>query len=184
MMDFDELVIEEDAKPALVADEALRTVAKLAESLITGQDFVAKLEVKLSEAKARVLEIETRELPDAMRACGMTSFSLTTGQTIKVEPMVRGSIRKANLEEALLWLRNHGHGGLIKREISVALSKGNEQLGKEIVAQLNALGVEVDVADTVNPQTLGKWAREMLEDGQPFPRDLLGIFVGSRATVK
>lgn len=182
MIDFDELVAEE--KPGLVPDEALRTVAKLAESLITGQDFVAKLESKLSEAKARVLEIETRELPDAMRACGLTSFSLTTGQTVKVEPMVRGSIRKANLEEALAWLRNHGHAGLIKREIAVSLAKGNDELGEQIVTQLHALGVEVDIADTVNPQTLGKWAREMLEDGQPFPRDLLGIFVGSRATVK
>lgn len=177
---------EADAKP-VPTDAQLSSVASCAMRMVELEDKLARYEVWAKETKALHKAIAEIELPDAMEACGLSEFKLATGQTVVVKPIVAGSIPASDPLPALTWLRDHGHGGLIKRNIAVALERGKDKLGDKVIAQLKKLGVDVTTKDTVHPQTLGAWAREMLADpdkAKGLPLDVLGIYVGRRATVK
>jgi hypothetical protein len=166
-------------------DKELKSVSNAAGLLLTARQKVKWFEDKLKVAKAELYQLETEELPVAMEACGLSEFTTSDGTRIVVENKVSGSIPEANRPEAFQWLRDHGHGGLIKNEFKLELGKGQDELAHQVRTQLEALGLAVEVKESVNHQTLGAWARELLKQGKlDAPLSLLGIFVGKRATVK
>lgn len=165
----------------------LADVGVLARRLVSEKKEQAQVEARLKLIKNIVNDLEANQLPEAMKAAGVTEFKTLDGSKVTIKKIVQGSIPKEDLEKraaAFAWLRKNGHEGLIKREISVALAKGEDELGEQVIAALHQLGVEVTAEDSVHPMTLGAWAREMLEEGTPVPFDVLGIYVGDRATVK
>lgn len=166
-------------------DEELKSVSNVAGLLLTARQKVKFYEDKLKAAKAELYQLETEELPNAMEACGLSEFATSDGTKLTVEHVVAGSIPEANRDAAFLWLREHGHGGLIKNEFKLSLGKNQDELAQKVRAQLTELGLELEVKESVNHQTLGAWARELLKQGRlDAPLDLLGIFVGRRAKVK
>lgn len=177
-----ELDFEDDSTPA-ISDTQLKSVAECAARFIALRDKLDKYAAWAKEKGAELRAIEEVELPDLMDACGMKKFTLTTGDVVEIKSIVAGSIPKSRLEEALQWLRDNGHSGLIKRKIEVALERGKDALGDKVIAQLKKLGVTVKTSDSVHAQTLGAWAREMIAEGETIPLDTLGIYVGRRATV-
>ncbi len=176
----DDIDLEADALTVVAPDQQLKEVARLAElqSQLTGE--VLGLEDTLKERKEALRLVSEQQLPEAMDACNMKEFALKNGLKVTVESIIAGSIPKANETEALAWLRANKHDGLIKKAISVALARGQDALGDKVVAQLKKLGVDVVSKDSVHPQTLGAWAREMLRGGKAFPAELLGIYQGRR----
>lgn len=165
-------------------DDQLRGIAGTVETLTALRARMAKAEEWMKQAKAQVEEIETSTLPELMDACGLESFKLTDGSIIEIKKIVAGSIPAKNREDAFAWLRAQGHDFLIKSEVKVALGKGMDSLAASVVDTLQGMGLEVERKETVHAQTLGGWAREMIAEGVTLPLDLLGIYVGKRATVK
>ena len=86
---------------------------------------LAKEEERLKTLKAEIRDIEEKELPDAMRACnGMTRFDLKDGSQIKVKDDIFCSIPLDKKADALKWLEENGHAGLIKHDVKVSFAKG------------------------------------------------------------
>lgn len=179
-----EIDFEADALTIRASDEQLKAVATTAQKMLALQQKLEQAEEWTKKHKDLLRTIQEVELPNAMDACGMTSFTLDNGQQVVIKQIVAGSIPKAHEAEAMEWLRANKHDGLIKRKIEVSLERGKDSLGAKIVAQLKKLGVEVKQSESVHPQTLGAWAREMIEKGkEALPLELLGLYVGRRATV-
>ncbi len=175
--------LQEDAVAVRATGSQLKSVAAIATTLVDKQAEHERLTKQLSVLTEQIKTLAESVLPEAMDACNMKEFTLKDGSKVVVEPVTAGSIPKKNLVEALAWLRKHKHGHLIKTVTSVALGKGSEAESKKLKAALKKLGVEVATVETVHPQTLGAWAREMLAKGESFPLDLLGIWNGRRAKV-
>lgn len=183
-MEFD---LEADGEAELQAkptDDQLRSIAAITEEYLALRARMDKAELWLKEAKARCEEVEATILPELMDSVGIAEFTLSDGTEIRTKPIVAGSITKKNQVEAFAWLRKNGYGVLIKSIISVSLGKGTDTLGEKAVKALEKMGLEVDRKESVHAQTLGAWAREIIAEGKSIPLDLLGIYVGKRATVK
>jgi hypothetical protein len=173
-----------DAQRVVADDRMLANVARLAQDLVTAQRKVTWYTDKLADANAELRKLRDADLPEAMTACNLAEFRTTDGHHIIIKDIVAASIPASRREEALAWLRDHGHAGLIKRAISVSLARGQDKLGDEVIKAMKALGVEVTATDGVHAQTLSAWAREMAEHNTPLPDDLLGIYRGRQAIIK
>lgn len=175
-------------------------------------DLIASIqeaEKILAGAKQELQVLQEKELPDAMTAAGMTEFTHISGKKIVIKDVVAGAPPKATFDQALSWLREHDHDGIIKRSISVSvnLPKGQDAIGDSLVKYLlrlktlQRLGVTPKDEPTIHYQTFGSWAREVrvvhieqhlpsgnLDQDCPFCDEdklkLLGIYVGKKAEVK
>lgn len=158
-------------KPLL---ELIRARADLAEE-------IAATETRLTGLKARQVEIEERLLPDTMAELEMTKVT-AGGYSIELKPYVNVSLDPALKPQGVQWLVDNGHGGLIKAEVSATFAKG-DPAARELADRLRGDGYTVDLAESVNHQTLGKWGREMLAAGELLP-DYFRVYQGRKAVIK
>lgn len=181
-----EIDFEADAAPKEATGlEGLGLISKLGEEYLLLETEIERLENEVKANKARLTAIAEKELPDLFFSLNMSGFELTNKKKIKVEDFVRGSIPKDRAVEACGWLRDHGHGGLVKRVVAVAFGAGEDEKAEKLKAFLTEKAKLVVVDEqTVHHSTLASWAREMKKKGEPFPADLLGLFIGRKATIK
>lgn len=175
---------EEDAASQTSPQDAVAKVVAMVEYVEGLSQTLADTEAHVKELKElhrRAIELE---LPQAMSEAGLTSFTTDTGRKVSLETFVSGSIPKARQAEAFTWLRENGHGGLIKRELSVSFGKGQDAFASEIRQFLENRFLTVDDKESVHPSTLAAWARECLSEGVPVPLETLGIYSALRAKIK
>lgn len=184
-MSAHEIDFEADAAaPPPSGLEGLGRVSELSNEALLIQDTIDTLEGQVKGLKARLTAIIENELPDLFTSLGMAEFKLDNGAKVKVAPFVRGSIPKDRALEACAWLREHGHGGLIRRVVAVQFGPGDDEKAKQLVEALEKRKLPVVDEQTVHHSTLASWAREMKEKGADFPADLLGLYIGRKATIK
>lgn len=177
-------LFEEDAAPQTLPADSMTKVVAMVEYIESLGKTLADAEAhvkELKEIQRRAIEID---LPDAMGEAGLSSFSTSTGRKVSLETFVSGSIPKSKQAEAFAWLRLHGHGGLIKRELSVAFGKGDDATASEIRRFLEHRSLQVEDKETIHSSTLAAWARECLASGEAIPLELLGIYTAVRAKIK
>lgn len=181
-----ELEIDFEADTHVAAsDDQLRAVAVNAQKMLNLQQAIDKAEAWLTDKKGQLRIVQEVDLVNAMDACNMAAFTLDSGQQVIIKQICAGSIPKDKLPEALMWLRKNKFDSIIKRKIEVSLGRGMDKLGAQAVAALKKMGLEVTENETVHPQTLGAWAREIIEAGKvTLPLETLGLFVGRKAIVK
>lgn len=178
---FDDEV--EEVRP-VTDDGALRTVSMYAEELASIEIEILSLTEQLDKLSKTKRELSEDKLPTAMHLANLSSFKTVRGLIVEVKKFTAARISATNKSAAMQWLRDHGHGGLIRSEISVEFPKGKETLAAEAESALNSLGCTVIREDNVHFKTLEKFVKEMHEDGKEVPTDLFGVFVGRRATIK
>ena len=133
---FDE--VEKHSKKKKLPNVGLEVVTKIGNKLVEKKKNLAKEEERLKTLKAEIREIEERELPDAMRACnGMTRFDLKDGSQIKVKDEIFCSIPLDKKADALKWLEENGHAGLIKHDVKVSFAKGEYDEADKLIKVLN-----------------------------------------------
>lgn len=186
--DDDDLGIDftEDAPKPEPTPTDLKAISAIAARLLRERERKAFYEGKLAEVNAAINELEGTTLPDVLKAANMDLFR-HAGWEFAVKDIVSGSLTEPKREWGVNWLKTNGHAGLVKHEFKVDLPKDAIKDVKKAAAlktALEKLGMAVVDRETVHPQTLQAWAREMMKDGKTFPAEQLGIYVGRRATVK
>lgn len=189
-------IAEDVGKP--VGD--LKRITELAQQLVESAAHIAKMENNLKLAKLEHEELEMVTLPAAMMECGLTKFTLTTGEIISADPYTRSSvptlsaISKADeadrsemmqrREDALNWLKSHNAASIIKNEITITFLKGQDDLAKQLYQQFLAEGLKAKCEESVNFQTLNAFVKETLKAGIDIPFETFSIFSGHKATIK
>ena len=132
---------------------------------------------KLKQTEERLLNKEIPELLAKMRLDACTTAS---GIEVKVKRDIKASLPGHERVEArmgaLHWLVEHGHGGVIKNNVSVALDRGEDSRADELVVELRAKGFAVESKKDVHAGTLGALVRELMAEGKIVPRDLFNLF--------
>lgn len=182
----DVLADAQDSGQVSVSDTALSNIAQLAMKQLTLEERIERGEALLKQLKEELRRVQENELPDAMAEAGMAEFKLTNGGKVTIKPFVNCVMRKDFKREAVDWLDSNGHGGLVKREISVTIPKGKkaEELRAKVSKALTDVGVPFEEEANVHPQTLSAWAREMTEDNRAIPEQLFSVYTGRKAVVK
>lgn len=154
----------------------LSQLTQLAEQQAAAQSKVADLEAQLNKAREELRDIAERQVPELMDRIGIGEFKTTTGLKIKIDETIRASIPKANAPLAFAWLKNNGHGSLIKRVVSVSFGRGEDEQAEQLVKKLNdELHFEAEDSASVHPSTLAAFVREKLRNGEEIPLDLFGV---------
>ena len=167
-----------------INQSGISTVSNLCKQQITLEQRVADLELELKETKRELRKVSEDLLPAALQEHGVTELKMDDGSEISVTPYYSASIAKDRAEEAFQWLTAAGHGSLIKNHVTAAFGRGEDNLAKDLLAELEQRGLQTQTKVWVDPMTLKSFVKEQVEKGENLPYDLLGIFVGQRAKIR
>lgn len=175
------------AEPEQVSNSSLTELSGIIQNSIECEMRVAQLEEDLKREKATLLKLNTVDIPEAMKACGLKSFTTKDDFVVELDDDVKVGIPAARKQEAYEWLSDNGFGGLIKSEVKLSFDKDHLEEADQLVDELKQEGYEVDVDQSIHYQTLKAFVKERLADAEAevqIPHDLFGIFPYSVAKIK
>jgi hypothetical protein len=161
--DYDELTPEQRT-------EKLGLLSELIDALGDAQDVVKSREEALKTAQHRVKELEESTIPELMEELGMKSFETQQGMKVKLEEKIR--VGRVKSPEALQWLEENGHAGVIKTNVGVALPREDREKAKKLAKQLGEMGMDAKVEAFVEWGTAASLLKELRENGDEAPMDL------------
>ncbi len=173
-----------DAEGITATDGEVASIASLADQAIALQAEVDAINETLTERNKELDLIVGHKLPTAMLEAGCEEFKASNGAKITLKSFVSASLVKDKIEEAFEWLREKGHGDLIKREFKLQFGRGEDNLAgtiKDLIfKEANRLP---DDKTSVHPQTLNAFCTEQVAAGQEFPAELFSVYIGRRAKI-
>jgi hypothetical protein len=165
-------------------DDSLKVVAELAAKQVQLEKDIEDLEAQLKEKTEALSQVQEKDLPEAMMECGISEFKLVDGSKITVKPFYQANPPKEKYEEAMQWLRDNGHGDLIKNDVTVSFGKGEDERAVDFKTFLKDHGTSYTDKTGVHAMTFKAFVREQVEAGRNLPFDLLGVYIGQKATIK
>lgn len=170
-------------------DGELSRVAALAERQRTEELEAVRLTGLLQRALGDLRKTREVDLPEAMRAAGLSAFSLTDGTTVKVEDKLVGTMLKSDDNpEGVAWVDEHGGSSLIKTIIEVELDRGDVSEARALLTELRSHRLankfkKLQLSEFVHHSTVGAFVRELVERGEDPPLDVLGVYRSTAAVV-
>lgn len=164
-------------------EAALRKVSSLVSQMAVLEQQVENTEQELKRYKESLRQIEEVLLPAALAEAGTSQLTTTDGVQVTVVPFYSASIPKNRTDEAYEWLRQNGHGDLVKNLVSVTFGRQEDDKALELMQGLERRGYSVGQKQWVEPMTLKAFVREQLEGGADIPTDLFGVYAGSKAKI-
>ena len=114
-----------------VKDDALKDISELSQKLVDLEEESAMLEKALKKVKENARKISEEIIPEKMNEMNLTSLSLKDGSKLEVVPAIYASIPSKYKEEAFDWLRDQGHGDLIKNQLSASFGRGEDEKAED-----------------------------------------------------
>ncbi len=164
-------------------NEDLSTLTGFAEAIIKQDAFVKDLEEKLKEEKKKLLKMTDEDLPALMTEANSMEFTLLDGSKVTIKPQYGASIKVDNRPAAYEWLREHGHDDIIKNTISCQFGRGEDDLASSFKAFAEKEGYAPTQTEKIEPMSLRGFVKERVENGDEFPMELFGAYVGQRAVI-
>lgn len=162
----------------------LTTVAGVARAIRDKEKEVAALEQKLKDEKKALLKLTDEELPTMLAEIGLSSMKLDDGSEVTVKPTYGASILVDNRPAAYEWLREQGYDDIIKNTVACQFGRGEDDKASAFKAFAEKEGYLAEQKEEIHPQTLRAFVKERVENGDDFPMELFGAYVGQRAVVK
>jgi len=145
---------------------------------------VIDAEENLSKLKNKCRDYQERIIPEMMQEAGVSQLVLTNGKKVNVKPFYGAKIPESRIDEAFSWLRQKGHGDMIKNTVTATLDRGQDNQVSELIKVCQQHGFKYNQKMKVEPMTLKAFAREQVEKGQELPFDLFGIYIANKAYIK
>ena len=167
--------------PANYAD--MESVRLMAMALESAKLRVTSAEAQLAGTKRDLAQLAEHDMPELLDSIGWEGCT-AGGHTYVVKDKTRANISKERSVEALQWLRDHGHGGLIKSVITVSLGRNKLVHAQHLSELIARFGFAHSFTQKVDTSTLCVFAREQLEAGSDFPLELFGVYQQRTVEVK
>lgn len=165
----------------------LKEVNRLANQLIDKEALIAEKQEELRQLQTEYRQIAEVDLPTVMEEIGMADFTLSDGRKVEIDVSFHASITEANRAAAFKWLRENNRGGIIKRAVSMEFGKGEDDKAQKYVDWLKKKYPDredkIKDAESVHPQTLKAFVREMMEEGEELPESI-SVFRKTEAKIK
>jgi hypothetical protein len=172
--------------PDMTAEEqgqSLERLVQLANDLQAKDAEVVKANEALALVKGEADKLRSTTIPNLMQRLKMESFRLEDGSEINVKKDIKCSLSEERKPAGLAWIREQGHGGIIKTEVVLSFGKGEEAKAKEAEKLLREKGFTPDVGDSVHAQTLKSFVKERMEAGDNIPLATFGVFEFKEAKI-
>ena len=185
---FDQM--EEDFEASLTTgvekldQDGLKTVAELARKIRDEEEYIACLENDLKKAKKGLQKLTDEDLPTMLQEIGLSSMKLDDGSEVVVKQTYGASILVDNRPAAFEWLREKGYDDIIKNTVACQFGRGEDDKASSFKAIAEKDGYYAEQKTEIHPQTLRAFVKERVENGDDFPMELFGAYVGQRAVIK
>ena len=132
--------MESDVKTPTIGDNSLKEMSDLCAEQVALEEEMRQLEEQL-KAKAKAARKLSQEIiPARMSELGLESLTLADGSSIKIKQLVHASIPVRHREDAFQWLRDNGHGDIIKNQVSATFGKGEDAGASNFIDKIEELG--------------------------------------------
>jgi hypothetical protein len=180
-------LMEQDSGPSSLEtldQESLGSVAGLAKAIKTKEELIESLEQTLKEEKKALIKMTDEDLPTMLMELGMQSLTLDDGSDVTVKQTYGASIRVDDRPAAHEWLRDNGYDDIIKNQVLCVFGRGEDDMASAFQALASQQGYAAEQKTEIHPQTLRAFVKERVENGDDFPMELFGAWVGQRAVIK
>lgn len=154
---------------------ALEQALSLGESLQRIRREIAQKEEEAKALKRQAATIEQETLPALFEDLGIQSVTLADGTLLQLKTFPVGRLSPATREQALQWLRDHNHEGIISNTFKVGLRTHQNEQARQLEDFLRGSTIPFDKKMDVHSSTLKAFIREMA-DSPEFPRDLFNVY--------
>jgi len=175
--------MESDVKTPTIGDNSLKEMSDLCLEQVTLEEDIRQLEEQLKAKKQAVNKLSSEIIPAKMSELGLESLTLKDGSSIKIKQMIHASIPVKYREEAFQWLRDNGHGDIIKNQVSATFGKGEDTGASNFIDKIEELGYQPQQKVWVEPMTLKAFVREQITNGSELPTDKFGVFIGAETKI-
>ena len=159
-------------------------IAESCNKLLETQKKIEATEEELKKLKDVETTLSEQTIPNLMQQAGVELIKLEGGISVEVKPFYSARIPSSKFEEAFTWLRDNGHGDLIKNQISLEFGMKQDNEAKSLVEELKAKGLPVKQKQTVHPSSLRGFVREQIQDlGKDVPAELFGTYVANKTKI-
>lgn len=174
-----------------VSQDSMKKLIDLAEKQKAIQVELDEMEEKRKKKQEELEKIQggwrhEGLLPSLLLELGMKEFTLEDGSKVTVTDELKPPSMSATGKmrpKVLGWLRKNGHKALIKGDVSVKYSPGDERL-EPLVEYLEEMNLSHSVFETVAAGTLASFFKEMLEREEYVPMEELKILQFRQSKVK
>lgn len=160
-----------DAKSTEIPADKVKQVRALAMKLVAKQNEIDAIEVKLKALVVEATELSQVAIPTLLAdELQLSELVLDDGTRIKVGQELYPHVLKQNLPRFYAWLGKMNCDGIIKNELKVAFSKGDEERAGKLYDQLyKKLGEAVSRKRFIHPQTFAAFIKERVTKGAALP---------------
>ena len=157
------------------SDKELKLIGGLVERQAKLEDWIADQLARMNIAVERLRKLEYETLPEAMKAAGCESYTTAAGLIVNVKEDVKASIAVANVPWCHSWMRDHGHGALIRNEFKITYGVGEEENAKAKILSttLKEQAQDFNQKEYVHPRTLPAFCRTEMENDEERDEPLL-----------
>lgn len=170
-----------DADPD--TQEAARLFAEVDKLTLAAERLTAQrkqAEDHAQKLKQQEEQLLNKDIPELLGRMRLDDFTTASGIHVKVKREIKASLPGHDRVDArmgaLRWLVDHGHGGVIKNQVSVSLDRGEDSRADDLVVELRGKGFDVEAKKDVHASTLGALVRELVADGKIVPREYFNLF--------
>ncbi len=177
--------MESDVRKPTIGDNSLKEMADLCAEQVALEEEIEQLQEQLKAKTTAARKLSQEIIPARMSELGLESLTLSDGSSIKIKQLVHASIPVKYREEAFDWLREHGHGDIIKNQVSATFGKGEDDLASNFIDRIEELGYNIQPQQKVwvEPMTLKAFVREQIANGSELPTDKFGVFIGAETKI-
>ncbi len=177
-------MMEQDSEDLTPTDGALKEIAQLAQKQVELEDELASALASVAALRDQLDVVQSVDLPTAMRAANLASFTLENGDKVEIIKGIDAKIPLKHKEDAHVWLRDNGHGDLIKNEVIAQFARGHEEDARAFASSVaETEGTQVKTKEAVHSSTLKAFVKEQLQRGVNVPHDLFGVFEYQKSKV-
>ena len=168
-------------------DNELKTLSENITRFLRIGGMIGNTEERLRKLKEQYRRLSEEDLPQKMAELGMQDLRLKDGSRITIDMFYATRINNNNRGAAHAWLRQQGHGDIIKNQVSVTFGKGEDATALETMTLLEQEGLFPAQKESVHPSTLKAFVKERIESGDSaFTVDtqkLFSVYQGKRTKI-
>jgi len=154
-----------ERKVTKLDDSQLKSLSESIDQLLRIGGEIGNTEELLRKLREQYRQLSEEALPEKLAQIGMKELRLEDGSKITIDNFYSTRITERNKEAAHQWLRDNGHGDIIKNAVTVSFGKGEDEMALELMEGLQNQGHLPTQKEAVHPSTLKAFVKERVESG-------------------
>lgn len=176
--------LETDLQDFETSSSDLESLSNACKNLIKWQKVEEAKEAELKDIKDKIKKLSEEIIPEAMLSLNLEQLKLDNGVKISIVDNVYAHISEEKKSLAYDWLRDNGHGSIIKNQISVHFDKTQDADAMILKQRLSNEGLPVTHQESIHPSTLKSTMKELIKKGISVPEDTFNIYIGKKTRVQ